>query len=271
MQHLKEEQLILFHYGEAESPEAIVDHLSRCASCRRHLESLTATLGSISSSATPPRGPEYGSEVWRRLAPELARTPRGGLTATLSEWIAVWRGAARENFLGWRWAAAISAAVAVALAAAFIAGMGWPNRPWSVRTVSTQAPAVGRANASSKLPLKELSEHLERSQLALLELINSKPNGPVDISGEQVLARDLVDMNRLFCRSFAQSGDGGTMSALEDLDRTLVEISSSPSKLSAEQFDELRSRILPGAVLCKIKLVGAQLRAQERETARNRS
>ncbi len=113
--------------------------------------------------------------------------------------------------------------------------------------------------------MKELGDHLERSQLALIELINSKTDGPVDISMEQVLARELVDVNRLFCRTAARLDDGMMMSALEDLERTLLDISNSPSRLSPEQFSELKRRLGPDAVLCTIKVVGAQVRAKERQ------
>jgi hypothetical protein len=124
-----------------------------------------------------------------------------------------------------------------------------------------------------RIPFKELGDHLERSQLALIELINSKTNGPVDISIEQVLAQELVDVNRIFCRTAAHLDDGVVMSALEDLERALLEITNSPPRLTSEQFAELRRRLGPDAVLCKIKVVGAQLRARQaaQELAQHRS
>ena len=45
MQHLTEEQLILFHYDELEAGQDVAAHLADCAGCRRNYETLTQALG----------------------------------------------------------------------------------------------------------------------------------------------------------------------------------------------------------------------------------
>ena len=55
---------------------------------------------------------------------------------------------------------------------------------------------------------------------------------------------------------------------LEDLERTLIEISNSPAKLSAGEFADFRRRIDTDDMLFKVKVVSSQVRAKEREAAR---
>jgi hypothetical protein len=105
----------------------------------------------------------------------------------------------------------------------------------------------------------------------LIELINTKTNGVVDISLERALARQLVDVNRLYRQSAARLGDAGMASVLEDLERTLIEISNSPSQLSSLEFAEFRQRIDTDDMLFKVKVVSSQVRAKEREAARERA
>src|SRR2546423_15575340 len=128
-----------------------------------------------------------------------------------------------------------------------------PLSPKSTQPVSRQA--------RERVLLKEIGDHLELSQLALIELINSKTNGVVDISLEQSLARQLVDVNRLYRQTAARLGDAAMASVLEDLERTLIEISNSPSKLSSTEFAAVRRRIDTDDTLFKVNAVGSQVRA----------
>jgi hypothetical protein len=264
MQHLTEEQLILFHYRETEDREQIAQHLEGCAGCRRDYENLSHTLGSVGRTLVPERTAAYGSDVWRRLAPQLDRQPQ----TTFCQWIGLALAALRRPFCYHRAGVQVFrrwclSAGAIALAsAAFLTGRYWREAGSQPDLVRIHRPAPRSADPARATLFQELGDHLERSQLALIELLNSKTNGPVDLTIEQVLARELVDANRLFCRTAAPLGDSVVMSALEDLEHTLVEISNGPSHLTAEQFADLRRRLGPDAVLCKIKVVGAQLRAR---------
>jgi hypothetical protein len=278
MQHLTEEQLILFHYNETGDSQRIARHLDACSACRHNYDSLSHTLGSMTLTRVPERPAEYGSDVWRRLAPQLASSQRN----RLSRWIGLamarigrpsfeYPASVRVLFAPRLWC--IGAGVLLLASAAFLAGRFWPQPASIPRVAQAHLGPPSSSAGEQRIPFKELGDHLERSQLALIELINSKTNGPVDISIEQVLARELVDVNRIFCRTAAHLDDGVVMSALEDLERALLEISNSPPRLSTEQFAELRRRLGPDAVLCKIKVVGAQLRARQaaQELAQHRS
>jgi len=93
-------------------------------------------------------------------------------------------------------------------------------------------------------------------------------NGAVDITAEQVLARELSAVNRLFRRAAADAGEPGMASVLEELELVLIEIANGPAKLSADEFATLRQRIDTGGLLFKVKVLTAQMRAKEQDTAR---
>ncbi|PYM12303.1 MAG: hypothetical protein DME18_11795 [Verrucomicrobia bacterium] len=254
MNHLTEEQLILHHYGEAEGRGLIASHLQVCESCRTRYQALQRVIEAVNTLTVPPRAENYGAEIWRQLCPRIARTA----AARRSD---LWR------LFQWpRWA--LAGGLALLVLAAFVAGRFWPQRGLTTGPLTETSRRPISRQARERVLLKEIGDHLERSQLALIELINSKTNGVVDISLEQSLARQLVDVNRLYRQTAARLGDAGMASVLEDLERTLIEISNSPSKLSSTELAEFRRRIDTDDTLFKIKVVSSQVRARERDAAR---
>ena len=254
MNHLSQEQLVLYHYGEAPGRADLAEHLEACELCRANFRALHRVLASVDTLAAPERAEGYGAEVWRQLRPQIVR-PTESRPMRL-RWLFAWP----------RWIAA--GALALALLGAFIAGRLWPRQPAGADSAMAQSSRHLSAAARERILLKEVGDHLERSQLALIELINSKTNGVVDISLEQALARQLVDVNRLYRQTAVRLGDRGMASVLEDLERALIEISNSPTKLSSTEFAEFRRRIDTDDMLFKVKVVGSQVRAKERDAAR---
>ncbi len=254
MNHPTEEQLILYHYGEVESRHRIASHLRGCEACRTSYQALQRVLEAVNSMPVPQRSESYGAEVWRLLRPQIAQVTA---LSRLDFW---------QLFQWPRWAVAGGLTLLVLIA--FLAGRFWPQRDSTTEPLIAKSTQPVSRQARERVLLKEIGDHLERSQLALIELINGKTNGVVDISLEQSLARRLVDVNRLYRQSAARLGDAGMASVLEDLERTLIEISNSPSQLSSTEFAEIRRRIDADDTLFKVKVVGSQVRAKERETAR---
>ena len=67
MEHLTEEQLVLHHYRDDDSPAMAAQHLIGCAQCRREYDSMRSILAMVDELPTPDRGPGYGDQVWNRL------------------------------------------------------------------------------------------------------------------------------------------------------------------------------------------------------------
>ena len=132
----------------------------------------------------------------------------------------------------------------------------------------TQPPNKGvtsAANVRERVLLVAVGDHLDRSQMVLAELSNAPDGkGKIDISGEQQIAQDLLDDNRLYLQTAHSTGDTAVASVLDDLERVLLEVANSPSSVTPEQFDQLRQEITDGGLVFKVRIVGSQVRQRER-------
>jgi hypothetical protein len=148
-------------------------------------------------------------------------------------------------------------AVAALVIVSFLAGR---------RIGPTQPPEIARtrgAEIREQVLLVALGDHLDRSQMILVELANSKPGREVDISNEQKWAEDLVSANRLYRQTAASTGEQDVAAVLDDLERFLVEVAHSPSKLSGEEFEQMRERMEAQGILFKIRVLGSRMRNPE--------
>jgi hypothetical protein len=244
MNHLSEEQLILFYYGESDddSPTDTLDserHLEECGECRAHYASLQRVLNVVDGLPVPERSAEYGAQVWQRIEHRLGARRR-------SLWMLP---------SAWRWAAA-SMAFAGLMVAAFVAGRLYPRHtPAQMAAADTQT--------GERVLLVAVGDYLERSQMVLIELTNANPKGSMDISNEQARAGDLVTETRLYRQTAERTGDTSITGVLDELERVLVDITHAPSKISPDQLDELRQRLEAEGILFKIRVLGSNVRNQE--------
>ena len=102
MRHLSQDDLILHYYREA--GPGMVKHLADCPECQENFEQLSCMLSAIALPEPPPRGEDYGAEVWGRIRHKLNE----GKTAM--PWWALsrrWAGrrdhcrSDRDSFCGW--------------------------------------------------------------------------------------------------------------------------------------------------------------------------
>jgi hypothetical protein len=116
-----------------------------------------------------------------------------------------------------------------------------------------------------RILLVDLGEHLDRSQMVLVELVSADDSsGTVDISLEQSRAEQLVSANRLYRQTALSTGDAAMASVLDELERVLVEIAASPSTVSQEDLDSVRRRIESKELLFKVRVVSSQVRDRQR-------
>jgi len=113
-----------------------------------------------------------------------------------------------------------------------------------------------------------VGDHLDRAQMVLAELVHASGNGEVDISAEREWAQDLVSANRLYRQSAASAGERGVVSVLDDLERVLVELATSPDALSSDELGALRQRIEAQGIVFKIRVLGSQVRERQRTLLR---
>jgi hypothetical protein len=240
MNHLTEDELVLHHYGESERPEGAARHLDGCADCRARLEALASDLARFDRLPVPARGDAYGRELWQRLRPQLPEAAP-----------------ARRAAFHWRpWA--LSGALAGLLAAAFLAGRFWPRTP-------AAAPSTATAeNSRERILIAEVADHLDRSQIALLEFLHADAAGGPDADRERRFAEDLVSANRIYRQTAARAGETGVSSMLDELERTLLEIAHTPTP---EARESLKRRIESDGTLFKIRVLRSQLGQREKAAA----
>jgi len=237
MNHLSEEELVLFYYGESQDASAISQHLDQCEECRSGFRALQLVLNTVDSAPVPERGAEYGDAVWRRIEKRLGARKR------------------RRMFTWWLWAPAMAALVL----AAFLAGRLSHRADAPTKAANQNTPQV-----RERILLVAVGDHLERSQMVLAELSNAPDQkGKLDISDERQMAEELLDDNRLYRQTARTNGDTAVASVLDDLERVLIEIAHSPSEVSADQLAELRRQIESRGLLFQVRVLGSRVRDEE--------
>ena len=119
MNHLSQDDLVLHYYGEGGAGAA--KHIAECSECQANYEQFSSMLSAITLPEPPPRGEDYGAEVWSKIGPKLKER------TTATPWWA----------LPHRWAAV--ATVAVLITIAFLAGRYTKRLPASARCDAERA------------------------------------------------------------------------------------------------------------------------------------
>lgn len=240
MKHLSEEQIVLHCYGDADEAEEVRVHLENCPACREEFDRLKAMLEQIEPLDVPEPHAIFEEKTWLNLRDRLP--------------------AKRSGFRQWflaapRWA--LAGAAALLLAAAFLAGRYLPSHPGEPQKV---AGPVDR----QKIVLVAVGDHLERSQMLLVEIMNNDATSGADLTTEQEQARDLLDANHLYRVSAQNAGDPQIARLLDELGRTLTEIANSPSDMSSSDLQQIRSRIQSEGLLFKVRVVGSEVNSRLR-------
>jgi len=126
-----------------------------------------------------------------------------------------------------------------------------------------QAPEGSDVNSVSNMRervlLVAVGDHLERSQMVLVELANAQTQGQLDISAERQAADELLASNRLYRQTALQLGQANVAGVLDELERVLVEVARGPSEVSMAQLAEIQQRIEAQGILFKMKIVNATI------------
>ncbi len=242
MTHLSEDDLVLLHYREDGGSQAEA-HLAGCAECAGRLRALGRILALAPAPEAPERGEDYGARVWARLRPQLDL------------------GDARPKVVAIRgrlWPRAVSvAAVAAALVVAFLLGRQFPEVPQPLS-----------AEVRERVLLVAVGDHLERSQMVLVELVNAPVDEAMNVKAQRALAGELVSANRLYRQTAARSGEPALTAVLEELERVLVEVAAGPDAITPDDLAELQKRIESRGLLFRVRVIGTQVRERERELPR---
>lgn len=256
--HYSEDDLTLYYYGEGRRRDAIEQHLSACAACASLYRDISGTLQMIAPPEAPERGDQYGLEVWQRIRHKLPERPEPW-------WAPFFR---RDRLM-------LAAAAAMLVLVAFVGGRVWPRQPaapagtaeLTAGGASTGGSTAAAGDTRQRILLTSVAEHLDRSERVLTDIMNASDSG--DISSEQRWADDLLTTSRLYRQDAEDAGEQSVAAVLDDLERSLLEIVNSPSKISAADLEQIRRRIDAASLLFKVRVMSDELR--QRELTRERS
>lgn len=241
MNHLSEEQIVLHYYGDAEEASEVERHLAACPDCRAEFARVQSMLKQIEPLEVPEPAVGFEEKTWLNLRDRLPE-----------------KGSFLKRLFGAQQKWALAGAMAVLLAAAFLAGRFWP-RPGP--QVAQQPPS--QVNPQ-RVVLVAVGDHLERSQMLLVEIMNADTKGPINFSNEQAEARELLDSNHLYRVSSQQAGDPQVARLLDQLGRVLAEIANGPAEVSSGDLEQVRHTIQSEGLLFKVRVVGSEVNSRAR-------
>src|SRR5215475_10693995 len=241
MTHLSEEQIVLHYYGDADNAAAVESHLSACADCRAEFARVQAMLRQIEPIDVPEPAAGFEEKTWLNVRDRLP--------------------ALKTGFFAWLFSPrrfVLAGSMAALLVAAFLAGRYWPRG-----LQPPEKPPVAQVNPQ-RIVLVAVGDHLERSQMLLVEIMNNDESGHINFSAEQQLARDLLDDNHLYRVSAQQAGDPQVARLLDELGRVLAEIANGPAEVSSSDLQQVRHTIQSERLLFKVRVIGSEVNSRAR-------
>jgi hypothetical protein len=241
LKHLSEETLMLLYYGERVDAEA-KRHLAACASCQEEFGELSGTLDALRHYPVPEPAPAFEQLLWQRISPEM----RPALSR-------------RPWWQGW----VLAPGIAALLIGSFFVGRWSTNRPPAPQSaiLANSISEKGR----ERILMVALGDHLERSQMLLVEIANSTPGSNNEFQLTQQRAQNLISENRLYRQSAQISGDTEFSDLLDELERVLTDIANRPSDLSTQELEQIQRRIASRGLIFKTRVTGSNLQQKGSE------
>jgi len=237
--HLSEDELILHYYGETARADQsrIESHLASCAECQFANQQLRRVMTLVNTAAPVEAPLGFERNAWARLEPQLDANTRSG-----------------RGFF-WFPQFALAGGVAALVLVAFMAGR------FSGGESSGVTPGSVMAQIEPERVLHAaVGDHLDRTQMMLVELANADSDHADVFAAEQDRAADLVAVNRLIRQSVEQSGDAAIADVLEDLERLLLEIANAPADATSNELTDLQSRITTEDLLFRVRVIASEMR-----------
>lgn len=247
--HISEDDLVLHYYGEmdAAGTARTAAHLAGCRNCHAAFTRLQRVLAAVEAAPAIELPDGFERTVWARLEPGLAAQRRGWLA-----WFVL-----SPARLAW------AATVVALVGGSFVAGRVWQ------RHAEPASAADSAADLRERILMADLSEHLDRSQMMLVDFVTA--GGDVDFATDRERAEDLVAANRLYRQSAKATGDAAVKELLDDLERVLVELAASPDAPTAAELEGVRQRIEAKNLLFKVRVLSSSVRERQQQQIRRRT
>ncbi len=252
MPHLTEDDLVLHYYGELDGDAGTraAAHLHECGACRAAFTKLERVFAMVDAAPEAVVTDGFERIVWARLQPRLEHA-RGGWAS----WFVF-----SPARLAWL------AAIVVLVGAAFFAG-----RLSQPPAGTSAANGAAGADLRERVLLADLSEHLDRSQMMLVDLVSADTDRDVDVEVERTRAEQLLSANRLYRRTAIDTGNLALAQVLDELEQVLVDVAASPDHVSPEDLAAMRQRIDDKGLLLKVRVLSSEVQKRQRRQIRARA
>jgi hypothetical protein len=239
--HLNEDDLVLHYYGEMDgaAETRAAAHIAECSACHASYTRLQRVLAAVDAAPAPEPAPGFERVVWARLEPNLRRRRSWG------SWLA-----ASPARLAW------AALVVLLVGASFVAGRLYRGEEGGGVATADQI--------RERILLVDLGDHLDRSQMILVEIASATADGSVDLTFERARAEQLVQDNRVYRQTAITSGDPRITDLLDDLERVLVEVAATPAEVAAADLGNVQRRIDARDLVFKLRVLAAELRERQK-------
>jgi Putative zinc-finger len=232
----------------------VATHLDTCRDCAlvvAEIQQIVREASALGPITPPPH-------VWAQLQGRLAE----------SSVVSAQSKAGIQKSEAWprvAWALATAALVVMAFLTGRFVNLRDQQRAPESASATAPAPAArvaDEATVRERVLLIAVGDHLERSQMVLVELAHADTSGELDISAERQLADDLVASNRLYRQTARQMGHANVAGLLDELERVLVEVARGPSTMTMPQLADIQQRIESQGILFKVKVIRSEIRQQ---------
>lgn len=244
MKRFRDDDLILFRYGESRDAEAIRAALADDPELARRYAELERLLDAAERWAEAEPMPGLENRIWRRVRPRLE-----GASPLPAR-----RFAAAD--VPWR-LAALGAMGLLVLAVAFALGR-WSGPQLAPSELASAAPAVAEgfgSEARERVLLASVAGHLDASERLLTELVNrTELESP---EAERELAKALLASNRLYRKAAERAGQRRIVALLDQLEPVLIELANAPA--GAAVAGDVRRLVESEDLLFKVRIVGGRL------------
>jgi hypothetical protein len=239
--HLDEDDLVLHYYGEmdGDAETHAASHIAACRACHASYTRLQRVLAAIDAAPAPEPTAGFERLVWARLEPNLPRR------RTWRSWLV-----ASPAHLAW------AATVLVLVGASFVAGR--------LNRGVNDGGAASADQIRERILLVDLGDHLDRSQMILVEIASAGSDDSVDLTFERARAEQLVQDNRLYRQTASGNGDPRITDLLDDLERVLVEVAAAPAEVPASDLGDVQRRIEARDLVFKLRVLSAELRERQK-------
>ncbi len=249
MKSWRDEDLVLYRYGEHPEAAAITSALASDPELARRFEQLERTLTAIDRSPVVRPADGLEERIWRRLRPTLTEPEARPWTERLFG-VAPWR------------LATLAAALVVAIAGAYLAGRA------SIRVAPERAadgalpPAGFNDRERERLLLASVGGHLGSSSLLLTDLANAP--AATAVGDERAWAASLLASNRLYRQAAARAGQRRIAALLDELEPLLIEMSHAPTGATVT---DLQQQLEERDLLFKVRVFASRLETRGAQKA----